>query len=81
MRNQVTHQTAPPHYTVTRLHPNEEDVFNVLLNMLQVGERTADITNILEGVKAGDTVRIPGQVHQVTVPVKVVESDAITPTI
>lgn len=60
---------------------NEEDgVQRVTQHVVKVGERTADIAHILEGVKAGDTVVTSGQVRLSNgAKVKVVESDAITP--
>ena len=58
----------------------EDGVKRVSQQVVKVGERTADIAHILEGVKAGDTVVTSGQVRLSNgAKVKVVESDAITP--
>ncbi|MDF9400663.1 efflux RND transporter periplasmic adaptor subunit [Vibrio sp. 1180_3] len=49
-------------------------------SIVKVGERTADIAHILEGVKAGDKVVTSGQVRLSNgVKVRIVESDATTP--
>ena len=58
----------------------EDGVQRVAQHVVKVGERTADIAHILDGVKAGDTVVTSGQVRLSNgAKVKVVESDAITP--
>ena len=58
----------------------EDGVQRVAQHVVKVGERTADIAHILEGVKAGDTVVTSGQVRLSNgAKVKIVESDSITP--
>lgn len=58
----------------------EEGETRVKQQVVKVGERTADIAHILEGVKPGDTVVTSGQVRLSNgAKVKVVESDATTP--
>ncbi|CAH0524312.1 efflux RND transporter periplasmic adaptor subunit [Vibrio hippocampi] len=57
-----------------------DGVKRVKQQVVTVGERTADIAHILEGVKAGDMVVTSGQVRLSNdVKVKVVESDATVP--
>ncbi len=49
-------------------------------HVVKVGERTADIAHVLEGVKAGDVVVTSGQVRLSNdAKVRIVESDATTP--
>ncbi|QIA64581.1 efflux RND transporter periplasmic adaptor subunit [Vibrio astriarenae] len=58
----------------------EDGETRVKQQVIKVGERTADIAHILEGVKPGDTVVTSGQVRLSNgAKVKVVESDATTP--
>jgi membrane fusion protein (multidrug efflux system) len=58
----------------------EDGVTRVQQHVVKVGERTADIAHILEGVKAGDVVVTSGQVRLSNgAKVRVVESDATTP--
>jgi membrane fusion protein (multidrug efflux system) len=58
----------------------EDGEKRVQQHVVKVGERTADIAHILEGVKAGDVVVTSGQVRLSNgAKVRVVESDATTP--
>ncbi|WP_117235546.1 efflux RND transporter periplasmic adaptor subunit [Vibrio maerlii] len=58
----------------------EDGAKRVQQHVVKVGERTADIAHILEGVKEGDVVVTSGQVRLSNgAKVRVVESDATTP--
>ncbi|MDR9825691.1 efflux RND transporter periplasmic adaptor subunit [Vibrio sp. FNV 38] len=84
IENQVTLPQTAITYTLygdnVYIISEQDGETRVQQHVVKVGERTADIAHILEGVKPGDKVVTSGQVRLSNgAKVRVVESDATTP--
>ena len=85
LADQITLQQTAINFTlygdsVYKVTEDENGDLRVKQHVIKVGERTADVAHILEGVEAGDMVVTSGQVRLSNgAKVHVVESDATTP--